>query len=655
MSDDPALRFWRHYAEREGALTEEDGGRTLMVLPRSMQQRFGLSETVAITADPALAREEGALLLIAGHPLLDAAAGQVLEEGDGGHLWLAWPSAPLPTAASLLGQARDGVGVDHGRIDQAGVPVPTYAPVLRVGVRATYSLHDRFHEQEEVWVDALSGLPMAPALGQQVAGLPALEGRPVHPALDPDLTRAVAGAHRRLEERTATRMAALARQVARFRDDEQALAEEYYKTALESIDQRRQGSSSDRQRLLEAQADATRQEWARRRQEIQQKFEPQMELSPVRLHLVWVPAMSVPAVVHRGQRAFPLTLIWWLPTGGFAPVGCPSCGSPAQLVAGRDRLVCRGCQPRPESVPVPPPSRLPPRGGKQPPAPTAAPPAPPPAPVLRRSSQERGGLDPEALSLEWLDEAFEVVRQQAMASAARRRRVIRIGDNLGFSFWQAVVDHDPWPRKRADPDSPLRVAYRLFGAEGPLRALGIPPGVTPDQSSSSTFDPGPGLLHCTDGLILTRAGEFPFSLHWRIVAGKPVVEEVLPVLGAVDARIPMNSVSPVAVRGLFGAAPSPHGELDPVAALLWTSELPRSGLPLVLRCLAAWGRAQRSPLPDAPPEHMAAALTAIVGRRAGLNLTRERAAAAYSVDPRQVAALARLLQPLLGLSVKQWW
>jgi hypothetical protein len=49
-----------------------------------LQQAFHLPEEVAVTADPEVAEEEGAMLLIPGHPLLEQAAAQVLEQGDAG-------------------------------------------------------------------------------------------------------------------------------------------------------------------------------------------------------------------------------------------------------------------------------------------------------------------------------------------------------------------------------------------------------------------------------------------------------------------------------------------------------------------------------------------------------------------------------------------
>jgi hypothetical protein len=45
--------------------------------------------------------------------------------------------------------------------------------------------------------------------------------------------------------------------------------------------------------MLEAQAEATRAERARRRREIEEEYEPRHEIRPFRLHLVHVPACRV--------------------------------------------------------------------------------------------------------------------------------------------------------------------------------------------------------------------------------------------------------------------------------------------------------------------------------------------------------------------------
>ncbi len=652
MTSDPALQFWHHYAAREGALVDEEGARMVVVLPSQLQQRHGLEEAIEVTSDPSLAREAGVLLLIAGHPLLDAAASRVLEEGDAGHRWLEWPATPPPSAAQLLKAARDGVGVDHGRIDLAGVPAARYSPLLRVGSRVTYSLHDRFNEQEEVWVDAASGLPLPESLARQAATLPQLQGRPAHPAAPLDLSRAVASAHRLLEARTEARLRSLAAQVTRFRTDEETLAETYYRSALESIEERRQAAPPDRQALLDAQAEATRAEWARRREEIREKFAPQRELRPVRLHVVWVPSVSLPVVVRRGARAFPFTLSWWLPTAGFATPACPGCGSGAQLVASRDRLQCRECLPKAPQEASSPAQTL---------APPPAAPAEPSPPAGSRQGDLTprrpggGGTLPGQPSWEVPPRTLAALRQAAEQLERSRRRVLRAGENLSISFWQAVFNGDSWPRKRADPASPLRIAYRLYGAAGPLWAAGLPPEVLPLQISSGTHEPEPGMLHCTDGFLRSTAGDFPFSLHWRMEMGKPAVQEVLPVLGAIDGRL--SSIL-VAASLRQGPPPDPdprRGELDPVAGTLWRTLLPRFGLSLVLRCLAAWERVRQRELPEGEEATLAAAVAAEVGRRAGLGLSRARAAEEFGADPGQVAAAARALQSDLKLSDWCWW
>ncbi|MGH2985328.1 MAG: hypothetical protein ACRDLO_01405, partial [Solirubrobacterales bacterium] len=74
VSHEPGLRFWLRYAEHQGALIEEDGEQALAVLPGPLQEAGGLPEEVVVTSDPDVAREDGAVLLIAGHPALERAA-----------------------------------------------------------------------------------------------------------------------------------------------------------------------------------------------------------------------------------------------------------------------------------------------------------------------------------------------------------------------------------------------------------------------------------------------------------------------------------------------------------------------------------------------------------------------------------------------------
>ena len=75
MSDEPALSFWLGYAEQEGALVEDHGDHALVLLPDPLQEESGLPEEITVTSHPDIAREDGAVLLIAGHPAVERAAG----------------------------------------------------------------------------------------------------------------------------------------------------------------------------------------------------------------------------------------------------------------------------------------------------------------------------------------------------------------------------------------------------------------------------------------------------------------------------------------------------------------------------------------------------------------------------------------------------
>ena len=158
---DPALSFWLDWAEHEGAACERGIDSNLVLLPGAVAHPLGLSEELAVTADPEVAREDGALLLTAGHPAVDAAADTVLRAGDVGQVVLTRPAA-VPRPEDLLAKAREQFPVDHGRLDLAGVVQSELLPVLRIGALLSHqvSLHDRFQERAELWVDVVTGTPM---------------------------------------------------------------------------------------------------------------------------------------------------------------------------------------------------------------------------------------------------------------------------------------------------------------------------------------------------------------------------------------------------------------------------------------------------------------------------------------------------------------
>ena len=347
MTADPALGFWLRYAETEGALHEQAGAATTVLLPDTLRRIFELPEVVAVTADPEVAREDGALLLTPGHPALDGAAQRVLDRGDVGRVTLAWPSAAPPSAGALLERLRDRVPVDHGRIDPAGEPPATgYLPVLRVGALITYTvtLDERYQERQEAWVDATTGLPLAGAVSRALDTW-ATADVIAHRVLPADHNGAAAAAQTLLEQRAGERLAALTRQARGPREAEVVRIRDYYRAALESLARRRATAPADRQAMLDARADATRAEQERRLAEVEEKFQGRVETRWFRAHELLVPALTVPVTVHRGRREYPFSFCWLLPARAVAPVRCPHCGAGRSLVAGKEWLGCQGCLP----------------------------------------------------------------------------------------------------------------------------------------------------------------------------------------------------------------------------------------------------------------------------------------------------------------------
>lgn len=372
-STDPALRFWLGWAQAEGALHDATPDSALVVLPRPLQAALSLPEEISVTSDPEVAREDGALLLTAGHPALDHATEQVLDRGDVGHVVLARPAAVPPSRDVLLARARDAFPVDHGKIEPAGLPTVTHIPVLRVGALLTQSvsLEDRFQERAEVWVDVGTGMALSDAARDRLATSERADAR-VLPGPLPDelLTRAghpdgtpspLVSAHRLLEEGAATRRAALARDTGESRAEELNRTTAYFDAALASIRKRRNTASAERRHLYEAREEATLAERARRLVEVEEKWQPRTEVRPFRLHVVWVPTQILPVDIRRGPRAYPVELRWLLPASSFLPVGCPHCladatdrgaASDVVLVAGKQRLGCRRCLDRPAIPPT---------------------------------------------------------------------------------------------------------------------------------------------------------------------------------------------------------------------------------------------------------------------------------------------------------------
>lgn len=346
MTADPAMGFWLRYVERAGGLWEDAGEVATAVLPPGLDD-LGLGEVVDVTADPEVAREDGAQMLGPGHPALDRAAEDVVAGGDAGCAHLPWPTSAGPSVDALQERARERLAVERGRLEVATPLTPCYAPLLRVGALATYtlSLEERIQERAEMWVDARTGASVGERAARVVEHLPLLDEPDAdHPRLPVAVESATARADAALEEKARARLGAYEAATAGAREAERSRAEAYFAATLERLQRRRESVPQERVAALEAQVDATQAERARRLREIDEAYEPGLDLRPFRLHLVWAPALRAPARVRRGSVTHALGLVWLLaPLAVFTPLACPACGADAPLVATRERLACRAC------------------------------------------------------------------------------------------------------------------------------------------------------------------------------------------------------------------------------------------------------------------------------------------------------------------------
>ncbi len=620
LVEEPALGFWLRYAERQGALVENAGNQALLVLPEHLQQAFELPEELTVTADPDLARDESAVLMTAGHPALERAATDVLTEGDVGRCWLPWPSSRPPARSALQDRARELMSVEHGRIDATGDPLPAYLPLLRVGAMIDYaaSLTLRFGEQEESWVDAHTGLEVSEGVLAGALRQPRMPRPDVcHRVLPIDLPRAITAAHEQLRRRADTRQESLAMQARRSLASELQRADAYYDAALESIERRRGSADADRLRMLDAQAEATRLERARRRREIEEELTARHEIKPFRLHLVHLPAFVLSVEVLRGQRRFPLTMTWLPLAEELAPVRCLSCDAAQPLVAGKDRLGCTSCMPRAAS-----------RDASTP----ATPAAPMPAPARRQATQR--ARPPAAAKAQNSTRAG-----RPLPARTRTDTVERAGNKLALALWQQLASGERWPRKKLQRDSPALALYRLYGQAAPMCALGIPPGLRPAEATASTYPDeaettrrtGGAGFELTTGEIVVGGLAYPYALFWSGQGDTPAVSELMPMPH--PFILPPHTGATAEMRSrLHEGAPAPQVALDAVAGLLWETELERSGLPFVARCLATWWRIQDAVDAVEPPAALAATVVGGVARAAGSSLRHRDAAAIYHTD-----------------------
>jgi hypothetical protein len=688
VTADGGLAFWLGYVESRGGLWERSGDTALVMIPPQLQRRLELPEEFAVTTHPDVAREDGVALLGPGHPLLLAAAEDVLSADDVGLLRLAAPAAQPPGDDRLLERVREAFPVDHGRIDASGPAERTLRQVLRVGAMVTYtaSADDRFHERAECWLDVPSRYELPAQATERLRRL-AADGSAGSAA--PDLAAllpALAAAHRRLDQAAAERCRVLADgSVRATADAERARAQTYYAEALASLARRQASAAPDRQALLAARMDSIRAEEQRRLAEIEEKYTPRHEIRPYRLHLVHVPALRLPVDVFRGARRFPLVLEWLLSAGVFAPVSCPACGADVgsrPLVAAKTHLGCARCLPAAAvstpapraSVPLPAvqaPGRGPGNGPVSGPAardrtegrpanlgarpgaraasaPTSA--ASRPAPSASRSAAAGSRPAPATSSAP--------TPRIARPKPRNPQALSKMGEKLAMEFWSVAGQGNPRALRRlCTPDSPSAAAVRLYGMSGPAAAVGMAADERPQSLTSDTSASGDSNLAGTRGFVDTGRARYDYLLRWDPDTRR--VAEVLPFRGWVSARLP----SP---RWLFGSGsarmfdglPDPDCDLDPVAVRLWRKALPAHGLPLTLRCLAAWWRIGDGPelLAGRRPSVLAAAIHRMVGYRAGeTGAGHDAIADLYRVAASQTRAVTPLLQARLHLSPQQPW
>ena len=207
--------------------------------PASFATRTGCpGQELRVTADPDVAREEGATLLTAGHPVLAEAADRVLAAGDAGGLVLDRPAAVPPGRDVLQAEVREAFPTDHGRIDLSGEPAFVLHPVIRVGALVTYELsaEDRFQEEAERWVDVSSRRELPATLARSLSKALCTEHTVVPPA--ENLLPAIGHAHRLMDSAAVSRRAVLAAEVSGGFEAERGRAAAYYADTIARIERR---------------------------------------------------------------------------------------------------------------------------------------------------------------------------------------------------------------------------------------------------------------------------------------------------------------------------------------------------------------------------------------------------------------------------------
>ncbi|MBV9448438.1 MAG: hypothetical protein JO345_21345 [Streptosporangiaceae bacterium] len=618
MITDPALEFWLRHVAADGGLWEPAGDSAYVVLPAQLRDAYRLPEELRVTADPDVAREDGATLLTAGHPVLAEAADRVLAVGDAGYLVLDRPAGVPPGRDVLQAEVREAFPADHGRIDVSGEPAFVLHPVVRVGALVSYELsaEDRFQEEAERWVDVPSRREIPAALARSLSKALYNERTVVPPA--ENLLPAIGHAHRLMDSAAISRRAVLAAEVSSGFEAERGRAAAYYADAIAGIERRLATAAPDRAAVLRERLRATREEQVRRLAEIAEKYEARHVIRPYRLHVLLVPALRVAADVLRGSRRYPMSFDWLLPAGVYAPVRCPSCSAEAGLVAGKEKLGCEAClPPKPATVA----SATKPAAPAKPPA--AKPPVAPSVTSPKPSRREAG--PPQARG----------AQQKARAALAER-------------VWSAVASGDRRTLARVlRPDSPAAALARVYGPAAFTGIIGMPAGEAPERFTAAVD------AETVHGVLLGSSGA---EYHYFIPSQDGQAAEVLPFPVIADGtfwrsywwgRRPDARWSGPAVKGL-----------EPVERKLAVAGRDWNGLPVAARALAAWDRLgdTRDRLLSAhQPDVLAACVIRLVAYRAGGKATFASVADHFRLAEEDVRRADRAVRPLLALGPGRPW
>jgi hypothetical protein len=638
------LDFWLRVVEFRDGLVDRSGETSFVLLPAGLDAEFQLPAELNVTDDPDVAREDGATFLGSGHPAIAHAADLLLTQGDVGVVQVT-SSAHMPDLADLEERARLRFPVAHGRIDLPEPAQRSKLDIVRLGALVRYPVSDEDHYQEQLerYYVVESRLPIADETA--AALLAQAPGTPDPDLALPDVTEAVLSAYQEMDAMATRRRAILARDVAAACQAELDRAEAYYAAALESVAKRRATAAADRQAMLDARAEATRVERARRLEEITAKYRGTHEIVPFRLHLLHVPVVRVQAHVRRGERRYPLELVWIPAADDFAPVRCPACGRHAALDAGKTQLGCVGCQTK---VPVVPPPR--------PPAASVSRPAVPPAAPTPAAPPVKTAAPPAPAAKTAPRKALVPPRPKELSN----RQLHDAGDRLALTLWQAAADGNNRAVQRLiAPNTPMATAYRLFRSDAPAASIGIPVTAVLEGLVTQSHPHQVTGEYVTLGEVTAAKYAYPFSLVWRELPGRREIIQIVPFRPGRFARyLDAHLVRQRYGAGLFEKCPKPVERLDPVAAAIWRNGTPRLGLPTTVRALTSWWR---MPEPDVVTAQFPAVAVAAAFERAacywggGGPGGYEAAAHAYKAEVEQVRKVGVTVQKVLKLTAEQPW